>query len=623
MPVEETSGRATYNGVRFEIYSSQISGTPVEDDAERTVIGVKWVLSFHAYVVADAGETTDTTLTTLRQRLTAQAKPLTYSSKGFGGLKVNQGEVWDMKWGPKPTLMTFVPIGDSQAAIVDWKVETVIPECRGARYQFGIAAINFKVAMTIDADGYMVLNHSGYIEIPMTRQTSEARGLVDHVRKYMEDATPPSILGFQRTNQRTDESLDKRRLDFEFSDVQLPTPLFPYTTKADLTQTLKTGLRNRGYNIFDGNISGSITVPANINKQITYTLFLALLHQRIINLRNAPPSGGGGGGTGIASVLNPLIQAIQGLMGPVSNALKAWVWVTEFSVKDNITGRNTDYSADYRIILTGRPHQVGDVFLKNAFWHPLANTDWEIWKVSMDETANRPRGSRNYRDEGKTDAIVDLCLGGRERGAVPALSLTGEPARMDRPLRMSADATGSRGEPSGKVSAFMPRDRPGADVSKPNPENSWVYYDCSIHYLEEEPGRYARHKPMGGQTRELSAQVVDAVGNAETIQRQQASTVGSAYSNLPDNLHEVRSPSVAIRLRGQAIRLGYQITPPKLVSVGGVSAKFNRVIEHREVTLSQYAGIPVIGTAWDLEYLLEEVPQGKLPTIANPQLHTV
>ena len=122
------TGTCAYNGVTFtSLYNSRVSSRPILDEAKRTTVYVEHTLTVHGYIAA---QTTDATLTSMRQLLTACGGALDYSNKGFGSLTINAGIVRDVAWGPIPEILEWIPIGDSNAAEVTWKVSRSWPELR-------------------------------------------------------------------------------------------------------------------------------------------------------------------------------------------------------------------------------------------------------------------------------------------------------------------------------------------------------------------------------------------------------------------------------------------------------------------------------------------------------------
>src|SRR5262249_11597232 len=114
------TGELYYNGWTWDsLHHTAIRGVPVYDDANRMVKWIAWSIEVSGFINAGAGATSDNTMASLRRDLTNPGKTFRYNNKGFGALVVNDpssGNVWDVNWGPKPTLFDFKPIGSRDTA---------------------------------------------------------------------------------------------------------------------------------------------------------------------------------------------------------------------------------------------------------------------------------------------------------------------------------------------------------------------------------------------------------------------------------------------------------------------------------------------------------------------------
>ena len=104
-------GEIYYNGISFG-GSSQATLTvaSLRDDADRTTVSNHYTLSVTAvlYDPADTGGQ----MVAVREKLLATGGELRFTGQGVGLLTVNSpGGQYDMKWGPKPRIVAWQPIG--------------------------------------------------------------------------------------------------------------------------------------------------------------------------------------------------------------------------------------------------------------------------------------------------------------------------------------------------------------------------------------------------------------------------------------------------------------------------------------------------------------------------------
>jgi hypothetical protein len=193
-----------------------------------------------------------------------------------------------------------------------------------------------------------------------------------------------------------------------------------------------------------------------------------------------------------------------------------------------------------------------------------------------------PRGTANLVFNQNEDAIVDLCIG---RQPVPPT----ERSLMPVP------------PPGLRVSPF--------NVDRPDPEDSFLDYQLvldvqpidntiALQPLPTEPVSYAPPTP----------DVTDQTGYQQP------------YSNGPCAIVQYRgSPLVYVTLWGRAVRAGYQIAPPQLVSLGGQTpTPSNDSTCGFRSWVAANLGIPIVCAEWLFRYLLPCLPNGAFTAPNNP-----
>jgi hypothetical protein len=142
-----------------ETRTTSFEARPVPDAANRTVAYVRYTIGLSATIATanqQLGQTTDATLASMRQIMTAPAGVFTYTGVGSGPLVVNApGGPRDVRYGPWPRLLRYRPSGANQSAEVDWQIEVAVPECPLARYEGVPLEFNWKANVKPDrGDGF-------------------------------------------------------------------------------------------------------------------------------------------------------------------------------------------------------------------------------------------------------------------------------------------------------------------------------------------------------------------------------------------------------------------------------------------------------------------------------------
>jgi hypothetical protein len=317
-------GQLAYNGVTFSsLYTSKQSGRVVQDEAHRTTMFVEWTLQVDGHVTLSnpllqvPGSGTDTSMTLLRQRLSAHAGTLTYTGRGFGPFTINPpggGGLRDVAWGPMPKVLDFKPLGQGNGAFVSWQVTCRVPELPGlvtpapaptipptpGLPRIGIlvpvlATVlqwNYECSLTFGEDGYSGLAIHGTLEVPITRST-----VIDRTVPTTVDAFRLAWMNLQidltkfRVVRRSfNYSRDKRKCDWEYVAEELPPMGLPlYCTDARGTMSI----RRSGKKVFLGaaniwtiSLKATYTVRGDQPRRIAYENFCALWYYRMSQSAN-------------------------------------------------------------------------------------------------------------------------------------------------------------------------------------------------------------------------------------------------------------------------------------------------------------------------------------------------
>jgi len=578
-------GTAQYGDVVFgTLFHSNVTSTPIWDEAGRTIVAVEHEIYLSGHVQSDSG--IDTTMATVHQQLEAPGLALTYTSKGWGTLQVNTagGTAKDVDYGPKPKVLSFTPEGDKQAALVEWRCSTRVPYCADSgKYEKAIMAWNYDWQHTVDGNGMSKIMVSGYLEVPASRPTG-TRDIPDVADFYREKLASDVPLGFRREPGTYKLTKNRRRLDFSWVDSELPYPLPDGCTYASVRHRVRWNRGKDAYYIF-ATISGSLTVAPDKPVAHAFEKWKVIVNSRVHQSRDR---------------INGLVVAVQNE--------KPAVFIDSLEIDEEMFGRTVDFVTTYRII--GAPiHRLIEF---TGLFTRVEGITFERWKTSMAETAHHIRGSAKIKFDPKMDAIIDLCLASSSTSTLTAgtssLSTLGQAILRPGNLRPAGQAI------------LRPIQILGANANRLiNPASSWIAYRCNIRFVEDES--IVRLKPLPVAASEVVvAPPPNQPSNPAAAALAQDHPPAAASSPVPDILQRRSSPTPMVRMTGRALRLAHRVPTPHLETVGGVRATLaHQVID--EGVASAVGGIPIHYKTWDLFYELPSAPRS-LPVIANPALDT-
>lgn len=562
-----------YNGVTFtSLYSSRVTARPIYDDAKRTVVYVEHTLEVNGFI---SSSTSDTTLSTMRRSLTTPAGNLDYEDKGYGDLVINTNTsgVWDAAWGPMPEVLEWAPLGgDGLAAKVKWRVVVRIPECTTARYRNAVAAHNHEADYEIDQDGYTTVRHKGYLEIPMTRLSVNDRSMPDLVDLYREQVDRKSPTGFRRENRSYHISKDKRRLDYTFTDKQLPVPLPKLCTAIDARQSFDSRLAKPfGFAVWIFRLDATITLAAGVSKEEALTIFTALLGSRLRELRRK----------------------------------KKTVIPQTYSVEEDIFGRTSRFTATFHCI-SQQPLKIGQWLGLSGLWSPIEGTSYQQWRTSLQSYgAEGTRGFANLQYGRADDVIVDLCQPAQAQQVLSAA----KPPNAHLPAGGGGPRVEVKGDEEIKVDGLTPG-------------NAWMDYNAGVRWRESQ--NKARHKrlplPLGSENAGPLTFSATAQPDYRPRPAQDTTSNHAATPRLPhlapDVFQRTSSPTRTLSLEGYGIRVGWRVPAPSVVSVGGQPVEeLDRDVVER--VIGHIGLLPVFLTTWTIDYGVPDTP-ASIPWVGGP-----
>jgi hypothetical protein len=581
----------------------------------RVVTHVEYALTLRAYVTQALGSgdlTTNTQLRQLRQVLQTNGGTFVYNN-GAGGISINTGQVRDVDFGPRPQLIRFKPIGGTAAAKIYWSIICRVPECPPgavARYANFIKEFNYRVSWTLTR-GLTRRTITGFILIPNNYVVPGSRITNDCADLYRELLNFPVPNGFHRlTPQTFTLSGNRSREDFMIVDESLPSFNVPPPGTISVRASHSVSTASLYSSSMVGRIEGHYTFPRNVSPVYAWPYFWRLVRQRLLTTaKNA---------------------SIQGITLP--RGTSPTIVLTDFQMSEpEIYGEpQARFSIGYTFVTS-----MKTLLLASALWTPVPDSNYTLWAASMAPVW----GVRGFDQMGMTkgEVVLNLC-----QPSQPAI------------LRQFSEVDGGlrtlRTGPIGQVFGY------------PSPDDSWLHFQNGLRTCPQDTTVELKPLPLGQiNVSELHTGPLPqpgqitlrpgGVGGANLPAAGSSSTIAQILSgggglsgladlngksspdsptandlsglgplagygliqNLPVPKVEVRAaPTIYVWLIGEALRAGYPINPPTVLSVGGVQAvPANRegCYFHQQVA-AVLGGVPIIAARWALRWLLPGLPTG-------------
>jgi hypothetical protein len=503
-----TIGTLSYNGYTFDGSSSvNVRIEFVMDEAERTILYHRHLIHVKTYVQADAS--TDSSLETIRSALGHQGQALTFVNKGFGDdLLVNVPGGYglrDVKWGPKPKILTWNPVGSANACEVEWECEVCVPKCSSTTNgrSMGVMAVNYGVSITVDSRGLSTRTISGYLEIAQTRN---GYNIPDSADAYRNLISPPQPEGFGRESN-WQFSPDRSRVEFSINDTQIPSknPYPQLVTHIDGNHRCSWSRGSQYKTSIRNSITMDIETAMGAPPMLAWNLFGSFVRQRIgIARQNGKP-----------------------------------VFLDDVTVEEDLFGLRNRFAVSYRTLMTPQTalNQLDASlfdFASVGMWKPVG-TNWQLWRNSLSHVFDN-RGLAGLAVPAANDVIIDLCNTG-----------------------LTIPWNGTIKPPTQAVyiqPGLFKNERPPAD-------RSYLEYKTGFAIENERP--VTRQAPQQASEGDQGSGNMYDTSAIQFPARQ----TGSSLSLSPDTLQSGGPGQYSLTFYGSAKRAGYQIPRPRVVSVGG------------------------------------------------------
>ncbi len=368
---QDTYGELQYNGIDFDKSTRLVvKADDVYTADGRVVEYTKYKIIAKVYVhEGEGGEEggsfsgTDDPMQKIHEKLSQPGKRLILKGKGFHE-DIDTNETPDVKFGPKPKVRNWTPIGANVTVELIWECELCIKECDSS---LPLHPDGFVYSTTVDIDdGWTTRNTTGYFSIQNWWDNGKAKYTPDKWRERFKARTP---LGFRR-HQEWRISEDKLRLEFSLVDTEIRSPNALPRNMVRAEGTHRTSWSGRSNIRHGNNLTLRFERAANKSPADAWIHALAILNQRMAPARESGRT----------------------------------VLLDEIEVEEDIFGYTTEVSFRWQIY-----PPLNDFLKVSGLWTPLG-TDWSRWRTSMENNkVFDPRGYANWKHKQNDDLIVDLC----------------------------------------------------------------------------------------------------------------------------------------------------------------------------------------------------------------------
>jgi len=240
----------------------------------------------------------------------------------------------------------------------------------------------------------------------------------------------------------------------------------------------------------------------------------------------------------------------------------------DLSISEKVFGREVRFSISYVLNNLNINSFVNDCRL----FRPISDVTWDTWRTSLEPIQN-PRGFLGGKHNAGDDVILDLCSSGLSRAQTNY-----------HPVVLPTIIQNQR-------------------YQRPTARNSWLYYDVWLVFEEDVNGAIIQR--MSDQDENT---LVERQGDKDDTAPDLVA--GKDKASEDRNIQVWGQKAYKVYLVGRAVRVGYPIPRPKLVSVG--DQKAYRMGKSRFVS-KRYAGstgIPLYFATWRIPYVLKKTPKG-------------
>jgi hypothetical protein len=542
----------------------------------------------------------------LRKILYQSGKPFVYADKGFGDLVLNvPGGRADCNFGPHPRGFVWKPLAGIAATELEFTIEVETPECAVVFAGRPISELNFKIDYRIGKDHLTTRSFVGHLIIANNRNGLQ---VLDSADRYRDLIYPNVPVGFIRETRDFSIDESRTRLDVTIVDRETPGVYAPPPGCVDIPR-IKHSYSNaepRKFHQHIGKISGEYQIVKGFPAAMGYEHFLKVVRQRLNAVFNAiPPAAKGNNPKAALGVAVPGVDAkdkakLFGEPQPTS------VLILGYNISEDDVMGATKLSMDISYLVLS---QIGGIFFKYGLWEPVPDGNWLAWKASLGKIAGA-RGLAELGFNPQDDVIMNLC---------------------EQPVRqVNLREVGLRNRQQQENVL-----RSALGLSKPTKMGSWLHFstrvslkshDATIVHIplslpEQAGNAVIRNARIALQNARVEAGKL----NSEKITQQLSDATDKAVdppARLAPIIQQPSSGMPYVIFEGEALRAGYPVNMPELVSVAGrrlirANGSDEYFVQQEEQT--DGGGTELYAAQWRVKYLIanEVVDQGtkvRMPT---------
>lgn len=615
-------GTVSYNGFTFPpTFEAEVQAVPIRDTSGRYIKMTRYSITLRAIIFPDdaplstSSANVDINMDNIRCKLEKAGGPFVFVGQGLGrafvvntssyidpytGATVGNVAKQDVVYGPFPTLISWKPVGSNRAVSIVWSVEVTVVTCCG---QSGLNTLepalgdflefNYSINWSINDSGATERTINGYYEIPGNRLSLD--GLTPYTPSPTSNADAiwpvvfnsfPSLAGFRRRSNRN-LAADKRRMNFSITDTEVESDnaFYPYMVNMDISHTVSGSFPKLAY--VNNLLSGTVRIAPGVPRHWAFLAYSKVLAERLAISKKSFPY--------VSKGPNP--AASQGRPQADSGVKRDnFTIITSYSFTENIYSREFSFAVTWQFI---GGDAVGKAIEASGLFTPVQTDkpNWKAWSASMDRLVQRARGARNLRFGGsREDRMYFLC--------------------EDEPLITANTSVG-------ELPQFIPEQVLRQAETPPPPDRSYLFYQMGaqddydrqqITHLPASNGESSSSK--SGEMKSPTPNSTSGFDIDDLIN--EASKQEPIIQQLGPPLHEVT-------VTGRGIRVGYPVACPKVVKVGGVTAKVKSIRFKGGQIGSIFSGLPIYGGAWEIALALPSNPKGdtltNMTTDGYPQQH--
>lgn len=363
------TGTLSYNGFAWDAASKvTIDSNVVQDAAARTTSYVEATITAKGYVSGVASSDID--MQEIRNKLSVTGGRLIIANKGFGHA-IDTGKSPDIKFGPHPKVIKWVPIGNNRTAYVEWQCTVCLPICPYGIGNNRVMEATYDVDYSNDGNA-TTRTISGQVRVANWRVPGTNRMATDvEIAREVIRADVP--LGFRRTQSYHFDAA-KTVMTFNVVDTEVVShnPYPPEVTEIEGEHRVRW---TRGSAKLANTLSVSMMMRADVSQAVGFWIALEILRRRTLSAER-----------------------------------ERRIYVQSVEITEQLYGRKVSVNFEWRVLgcITNMV-SICDMF------QPLNMNTWHDWRRGMHNADAAyghpfgPRGNVNLRFYPTDDTIISIC----------------------------------------------------------------------------------------------------------------------------------------------------------------------------------------------------------------------